>query len=153
VFSGTVGGISDLYLLDVESNEVRQLTHDKELLAFPIWTPDGRTLVCERKRAGDTQVVTVPVDGGEPTLLVDAPGQSWPYSVSGDGDRIAYAGFRDGVWNLWWVSRSTRETVQVTQFRDRDGYVRYPAWSPQGDELVFERSRTIGDLWLLPQSP
>jgi len=43
--------------------------------------------------------------------------------------------------------------VQVAEFRDRDGYVRYPAWSPQGDELVFERTRTIGDLWLLPQSP
>jgi Tol biopolymer transport system component len=147
------GGATNVWVRDLQSGTERQVTQDRELIAFPIWLPDGRALVCERKRGSETQVVIVPLAGGEPRVLVDDPGQSWPYSVSADGDRVAYAGFRDGVWNVWWISRATGAKIQLTHFTDSNAYVRYPSLSPRGDAIVFERSRTSGDLWLLPSFP
>jgi Tol biopolymer transport system component len=53
-FSGTVGGISDLYLFDLEANTVRQLTHDKYGDFMPDWSPDGRTIAFVSDRGPET---------------------------------------------------------------------------------------------------
>jgi Tol biopolymer transport system component len=47
------------------------------------------------------------------------------------------------------VSVATGETRQLTRFELPNVYVRYPAWSPRGDQIVFEHAETTGDLWLL----
>ena len=39
--SGMAGGISDLYLVDVTSGQVRQLTNDRYAELQPAWSPDG----------------------------------------------------------------------------------------------------------------
>ncbi len=41
-FSGLEGGISDLYVVNLESGAVRQLTRDKYADLQPTWSPDGR---------------------------------------------------------------------------------------------------------------
>jgi hypothetical protein len=43
-FSGTEAGITDLYLLDLESGALRQLTDDLYAQLQPTYSPDGRTL-------------------------------------------------------------------------------------------------------------
>ncbi|HWW76475.1 MAG TPA: hypothetical protein VNZ44_13845, partial [Pyrinomonadaceae bacterium] len=62
---------------------------------------------------------------------------------------IAFAGYRDGVWNLYRVSRKTGEQQQLTHFNKTNGYVRYPAWSPIGDRIVFEHAEATGNVWLV----
>ena len=69
-------------------------------------------------------------------------GQSWPYSWAPDNDRIAFAGERDNVWNIYSVSRKTKQVKQLTNLTSADGfagYVRYPAWSPKGNRIVFDQ--------------
>jgi hypothetical protein len=43
-FSGMAGGLSDLYVLDLASGTVRQLTDDRYAHLHPAWSPDGGTL-------------------------------------------------------------------------------------------------------------
>ncbi len=43
-FSGLDGGISDLYLYDLEGDVVRQLTNDRYAVLQPTWSPDGSTI-------------------------------------------------------------------------------------------------------------
>ena len=74
-------------------------------------------------------------------------GQSWPYSWSPDGDKIAFAGSRNGYWNVRWVSRSSKEQKQLTNYGKLNSFVRYPAWSPKGDRIVFEYGETAGNIW------
>jgi Tol biopolymer transport system component len=62
---------------------------------------------------------------------------------------VAFAGLRRGYWNVFWVSRTSREVKQLTRFTRLSSYVRYPAWSPRGDRLVFERAQTQGNVWQL----
>jgi Tol biopolymer transport system component len=101
----------------------------------------------EVKRQDQTHVGIVPREGGTVEQLTFEDGQSWAHSWSPDGERIAFAAERGGVWNVWSVSRRTRQAVPLTRFTSPGGYVRYPAWSPRGDRIVFERSIRASSVW------
>jgi len=62
---------------------------------------------------------------------------------------VAFAGFRDGLWNVYSVSRDDRRETRLTDYRRLNAYVRYPAWSPRDDQIVFEYAETTGNVWLL----
>jgi hypothetical protein len=36
---------------------------------------------------------------------------------------------------------------QLTRFSTPNGYVRYPAWSPRNDRIVFEQAAVTADIW------
>jgi TolB protein len=125
----------------------RRVTADAEAIGYPAWSPDGRWLAVEMKRGERTQVGVVSADGGPVEQITNDAGQSWPHSWSPDGDQIAFAAERQGVWNLGVVSRRTRVSRMLTHFQSPSGYVRYPAWSPRGNRLVFERETHAAGIW------
>jgi Tol biopolymer transport system component/DNA-binding winged helix-turn-helix (wHTH) protein len=143
-------GAQNIWLVPVDSGPPRQLTFDKDFVAFPSWSPDGNFLACEAARNGGTQIVVVPSSGGTPLqLTADQGGDNWPHGWSPDGDKVLFAGRRDGVWNIWWVSRRTRQEKQVTHYTMNNTYVRYPTWSPHGDQIVYEYAETTGNIWTM----
>jgi Tol biopolymer transport system component len=146
------GGPANLWVADVDGSNARQVSFDTEMLGFPCWSPDGRSLAAELRRGDDDHVVLLPADGGEVRRLTDEPGKNWPYSFSPDGDKVAYVRLRDGAWDLWWVSAPTGTRRQLTHNEPSTSYVRYPAWSPRGDAIVYESAETAGDLWLVEQA-
>jgi Tol biopolymer transport system component len=101
------------------------------------------------KRGDDTHVMVMPSGGGSLKQLTFDRGQSWMHSWSPDGDKVAFAGFRDGRWNVWWVSLSTMRQKQVTNYTKLNAYVRYPAWSPLGNQIVYEYAETTGNIWMM----
>jgi Tol biopolymer transport system component len=116
--------------------------------SYPSWSPDGKHIAYEIRRGGDIHIVLIPSQGGTPTQLTFDPGQRFASSFSPDGDKIAFAGERNGVSNVYWISRTSRKQMQLTNYTTRSAYVRYAAWSPSGDQIVYERSETSGDIWL-----
>jgi TolB protein len=59
---GVLGG-SDIYLMDIASRQIIQLTHDGGRNDFPSWSPDGRHVVFQSNRTGNEQVWSVLADG------------------------------------------------------------------------------------------
>ena len=101
----------------------------------------------------DTHVAVVPTAGGPVRQVTSDRGQSWGHGWSPAGDRIAFAGQRDGIWNIWWVALRDGSEKRVTGYTKPNTYVRYPAWSPRGDQIVYEYAQTTGNVWTmdLPQ--
>ena len=91
----------------------------------------------------------MPSDGGTPTQVTGGHGLSWPHSWSPDSSKIAFAGMREGHWNVFWVSRDGKTERQLTVYDKLNTFVRYPAWSPSGDRIVYEYAVTTGNIWLL----
>jgi Tol biopolymer transport system component len=91
----------------------------------------------------------MPSAGGDVTQLNFDPGLSGIGSFSPDGERIAYAGGRNGVWNVYWISRATREQRQLTNYTGLNSVVRYPAWSPKGNQIVYEFAETTANVWMI----
>lgn len=143
------GGITlNTWRANLETGATQQLTFDREMLAFPCFSADGRTLAVEVKRGDDVQVVVLPFEGGTPVQLTSERGLSWPHSFSPDGDRVAFSGLRDGVWNLYWVSRGTRVQQALTRYTGPEQFVRYPSWAPDGKEIVFEKGVSRGRIYV-----
>ena len=148
-FNSRKSGTINVWVASLEDQGVTQLTFDKELMGFPFWSPDGQFIALEAKRGDDTQIMIIPREGGAPTQLTSDRGLNWTGGFSPDGDKVLFAGQRDGVWNLWWVSRSTKAEKKLTGYTKLNTYVRYPVWSPLGDKIVYEYAETTGNIWLI----
>jgi Tol biopolymer transport system component/DNA-binding winged helix-turn-helix (wHTH) protein len=142
-------GQMHVWIKPLDGGPERRVASDREGVGFPIWSPDGRMLAVEIRRGDQAFIgVTLP-DGKSPiTQIVFDDGNSWPNSWSPDGKRIAYAGQRNGVWNVWEVSVETKVSRPLTRFTLPIGYVRYPSWAPRGDRVVFERDIHSGAVWV-----
>jgi Tol biopolymer transport system component len=128
----------------------RRVATDSEGVGFPIWSRDGRVLAVEMRRGEHAFIGVVPADGAGPIReIVTERGNSWPDSWSPDNQRIAYAGERGGVWNIWEVDVATKVSRPLTRFTLPIGYVRYPQWSPNGRRVAFERAIRSASVWTM----
>ena len=114
----------------------------------PAVSRDGRWIAFQIKRGDNTYVAVMPATGGEMVQVNAEPGQSWLYDWSPDSDKVLFAGQRDGLWNIYWVSRSTKEQKRITNLAKLNSFVRYPTWSPLNDKVAFEYSETTGNIWI-----
>jgi len=152
-FNSRASGAINVWTFALADGTTKQLTFDHEMMGFACWSPDGRYLALEIKRGDDTHIAVIrserPSDGGSYTQLTFEHGQSWPGSWAPDGDKIAFAGLRDGVWNIWWVSRDGKTQKRVTNYTKPNIYVRYPVWSPRGNQIIYEYAETTGNIWMM----
>ena len=142
-------GVVNVWVQRLDGGEPRQVTFDREAMSYPRWSRGGEWLAVNVKRSEDTQVGVVSAQGGPVELLTLGQGIRWPYTFSPDGERVAFAGGLRGerAWNIYSVSRRTKEVKQLTHFTT--GNARYPAWSPRGRRIVFTRAERTGSLWTI----
>jgi TolB protein len=74
---------------------------------YPQWSPDSTKLVYTEVQAKpfgiltESDVCTVPISGGSPSCLTDAPGVDADGHYSPDGQRIVFVSNRDGNENIY----------------------------------------------------
>jgi Tol biopolymer transport system component len=148
-FNSEKSGAINMWIASLGGGEPKQLTFSEtDRTGFPCWSPDGQSLAFLETRGEGGYLMVMPAGGGPPTQLT-FEGDSFAYSWSPDGDKIAFAGKREGIWNLYWISRSTKEQKQLTNYTKLNAFVRYPDWSPLGNQMVYEYVETSGNIWLM----
>jgi TolB protein len=75
-------GNYDIYIMDIATDQLVELTRDSGQNERPSWAPDGRHLVFESTRTGSLQIWTMLADGSQPHELTSAgtnesPNWSW----------------------------------------------------------------------------
>ncbi len=139
----------DIWIRDLERGPSWRLTFHAEQAGFPAWSSRSDAVAYHVRVKDGTQLWLAPLKAGEPRMLVDAPGDNWPFGFSDDGKKVVFAGRRDGRWNIYWVSIEDGEIRALTDSPSLTGYLRYPTWSPNGDQVVYEKSETTSDLFLV----
>lgn len=147
-FASQKGGPLNVWSVSQDDPTPHQLTFDRELAGFPVWSPNGKSLAFQSRR-GDNTYVYLMQPGHEPVQLTSATGDSWANSWSPDGNKVLFAGRRNGVWNLWWISSSNKQEKQLTHYTDANHFVRYPVWSPTGQAIVYEYAENRSNVWMI----
>ena len=89
--------VQEIFLLDLDSGEARQLTEDRSNNINPRWSPDGTTILydanmgIDAERAITPDLMTVDLDGNTKTLI-----RGWTAisaaSFTPDGERVVFVG-------------------------------------------------------------
>jgi surface antigen Omp85-like protein/WD40 repeat protein len=110
-FSALHGGLLDLYVFDLQSGALRQLTRDPYADLDPEWTPDGRWLVWVTDRFssdvgtlafGNYRIGAINVRTGSMRPLAGfAEGRNTNPEVAPDGRSLYFVATPDGIANIY----------------------------------------------------
>jgi len=84
-------GRIDLWLMNADGSNPRQLTSAPEPDTDPLWAPDGKSIFFLSPRGGSSQVWRLSLDGGEPVQITKSPIDVDAFVLSRDGTQLAFA--------------------------------------------------------------
>jgi TolB protein len=131
-------GITNLFLLTREGEEIRQLTDTSGINVSPAISPDGASLAFASDRSGTPQIYVMSLGGGAPKRITYRGDYNTTPAFSPKGDKLAYQSRDNGRFDIWTIPAGGGEPTQVT---DGNGSNEYPSWSPDGRYLAFSSTR------------
>jgi Tol biopolymer transport system component len=148
VFCSQRDGNLELYIMDADGRNVRQLTHAPGCYnGGPFFSPDGKRVIfrSDRHKPDALQLYVINADGtGERALTNDVNWVQWgPYWYK-DGRHIIYAGADHSNptvrpnYDLYWMNLDTLKRVRITYAPGADVL---PVFSPDGKKLMWTSTR------------
>lgn len=81
---------TDLFIMDADGSNKKQLTRTNTRESNPTWMPDGKKIVFLSNEGGSSQIWTINPDGGGMTKLSDEEGDINGFIFSPDGKKILF---------------------------------------------------------------
>lgn len=113
VYRSDASGKSDIWIMDADGKNQKQLTREGQYSSRPSVTADGRYIVYASQRAGNVNVWRMDIDGNNEKQLTNGKTNSNPF-VSPDGRWVVYASWDHGNGTLWKVSIDGGTPVQMS---------------------------------------
>ena len=130
------GGQEDLFLVEVATGEVRQLTNDLARDRGAAWSPDGSKIYFYSQRADEMyEIFSINADGSGLTRVTKPNQSGWYPSVSPDGRKLAFFNYEHTF--LLDLDRPGAE-VQELPAALQGSRPAMNAWSPDGTLLAGE---------------
>jgi serine/threonine protein kinase/Tol biopolymer transport system component len=147
VYRSRAGGNPDIWIMDADGRNQKQLTDDAYYERSPSVTPDGRYVIFDSFRSGTQELWRIDIDGSNLKQLTTGTGAFSPH-CSPDGKWVLYNSFGSSGYIIWKVSIDGGEPVQVT-----DKFAQLPAVSPNGKLIAcyfLDQQTRVTKIALLP---
>jgi Tol biopolymer transport system component len=123
-FSALDGGFSDLFLYDLETEELKKLTDDPFSDLYPSWSPDGQTIAFVTDRfssdlsilnIGDFQMALLDPKTGDMKQIRGFLGaKNINPQWAPDSKSLFFMSDRNGITNIYRIDLDSQEIYQVT---------------------------------------
>lgn len=138
-FVSEKNGSKELFVMDYDGYNPRQVTFDESLSLAPSWSPDKQRLAFVTYREGkDPQIHEIDLTTGRRRAIVTLPGLNITPEWAPNGEELAFATSRDGNSEIYKVDKAGRRFERLTNHGAAD---LAPTWSPTGREIAFTSDR------------
>ncbi|MFL6300372.1 MAG: TolB family protein [Terriglobales bacterium] len=141
VYDSVVEGKYQLFVMDVDGKNQRQITHDPANHETPSWSPDGSKIAFVSDRNGHSVVYIMNVDGSGEERLTDENAESIHPTWSADSKSVLYCADDDlhppkkNDASVYSIDIHTKQLKTLIT----GGTNTYPSWSPDGTKIVFRK--------------
>jgi serine/threonine protein kinase len=148
-------GLPQVFLVDLASLALVQLTNMPEGACQPAWSPDGKKLVFISPCKGKDEIYygaglyIINADGSNLIPIGTVPGGDFEPAWSPDGKSIAFTSLRTGQMEIFVMS--VDDPTSITQITKGPSVeARQPAWSPDGIQIAYVVKRFgVYQIWLM----
>src|SRR5215471_2270083 len=136
VYSSQASGKWDIWIMDADGRNPKQLTADSGVNLHQTVSPDGRYILFASNRAGVFNIWRMNIDGGNPVQLTRGSGEKFP-CCSPDGKWVLYNSVASdqNLYAIWKVPIEGGESLRLT-----DGDNNHPVISPDGNHIAYSQS-------------
>ena len=143
LFSSNRDGDWDIYSMDVNGENVVQLTDHPAFDRQPAASPDGRRIAFTSERGGKPDLYVMDSDGNNVIRLAHEGFSKFAPAWSPDGTRIAFCSLRDvvGYFEIYAMDADGNNLTRLAKHEFHDVL---PSWSPDGRKIAFVSYRDGG---------
>jgi TolB protein len=138
-FASDRDGNREIYVMDINGENVRNLTQNTAEDYRPSWSPDGETLLFESTREGERRLYAMLIATGQITMLSPNLGAPCCVDWSSNGRQIVFSARISDNYDIFVINLDGTGLVNLTNAPGDDIN---PAWQPNGSTIVFESNRT-----------
>jgi TolB protein len=132
-------GDSELWMMDWDGANPKQLTKHGSIALAPVWDPSGKHLVFTSYLRGTPALFALTPSEGYLRMLHDQGGVNSSATFSPDGKRIAFASSVDGNIDIYEMALDNGTPRRLTTARGIDTQ---PSWAPNGRQIAFTSTRS-----------
>ena len=137
----------DIFLLNLDSNKLTQLTSGSYWNDYPRFSPDGKRIAFVSNRSGNEEIWLMNRDASEPRSLTSKLKWANFPTWSPNGKEIAFISNEYFQLDVFALNLETGATRRLTSSKGID---MYPDWSPDGQAIAFASERGINqDIYVL----
>ncbi len=130
----------EIYVIDIDGTNMKQLTHNDVDDGHPTWAPNGKQIAFTGMVDDIYHIFSVNAEGGTvQQLTFTGTGSHYHPTFSPDGKRILYVSNAHNHYTLWTMDTDGRNKTQLT---NHIGAHFEPSLSTDGKTLVFSSDRS-----------
>tara|TARA_R110002072_G_scaffold23949_1_gene81824 strand:+ start:5123 stop:6037 length:915 start_codon:yes stop_codon:yes gene_type:complete len=130
-------GNSEIYIMDINGGNLRNITKNDSLDFNPSWSQGGQSLYFYSKREGNPEIYSLKSDGTDLKRLTNHPSSDVLPELSPNGKTIVFISDRDSLSkNIYLMNKDGSNIKPLIQNKS---YEESPCWSPSGKEIIFTR--------------
>lgn len=137
-FTARTGESKEIFFMDFDGTNARQLTATGSLNLTPAWSHDARLLALTSYQNHNPNLLLVDVVSGKITRHFQTAGLQTAPAWSPDGDQIAFTSTHEGNAEIYVMNAEGKRVRRLTHHPSVDSS---PTWSPTGRELAFTSDR------------